>query len=124
MDRKFKSFKELEDCVIIYTDNYLNDMEGEELESTCDAFLSKGRKKIIIDFANTELINSIGISILVGIMEKIKKRNGALFFSGLKKVNHDIFNMLGLTKYISIFHTEEEAITNMLTNERIAEFVK
>ena len=117
MSGTVKSFKELEGCVVIYTDNYLNDIEGEKLEDECDVFLNRGERKIIIDFANTELVNSIGISILVGVMEKIKKRNGVLFFSSLKKVNHDIFNMLGLTKYISIFQTEEEAIRKMLANE-------
>ncbi|MBI5047749.1 MAG: STAS domain-containing protein [Deltaproteobacteria bacterium] len=116
MNRKFKSFKELEGCVIIYTDNYLNDIEGEELESTCDIFLNKGKKRVIIDFANTELINSIGISILIGIMEKIKEIKGILFFSGLKKINHDIFNVLGLTKYVPIFQTEDEAVKNIMTN--------
>ncbi|MBI5327692.1 MAG: STAS domain-containing protein [Deltaproteobacteria bacterium] len=116
MNRKSTSFKELGECVIIYTDNYLNDIEGEELESTCDALLNKGEKKVIIDFANTELINSIGISILIGIMEKIKDKEGTLFFSGLKKANHNIFDILGLTKYVPIFPTEDEAVKNMMTN--------
>jgi len=117
MSGKIENFRELEGCVVIYTDNYLNDIEGEKLEDKCDVFLNGGKRKIVIDFANTELVNSIGISILVGIMEKVKKRNGILFFSSLKKVNHDIFNMLGLTKHISIFQTEEEAIGKMLAHE-------
>lgn len=117
MNGKIKNFKELGGCVVIYTDNYLNDIEGGKLEDECDVLLNRGKRKIVIDFANTELINSIGISILVGIMEKVKKRNGILFFSSLKKVNHDIFNILGLAKYISIFQTEEEAITKMLAHE-------
>lgn len=116
MNKKIKSFKELEGCVVIYTDNYLNDVEGEELENTCDIFLKKGGKKVIIDFASTELINSIGISILIGIMEKIKQAEGVLFFSGLKKINNDIFNALGLTQYVHIFPTEAEAVKNMMAD--------
>ena len=117
MNGKVKNFKELEGCVVIYTDNYLNDIEGGKLEDECDVFLNRGKRKIVIDFADTELINSIGISILVGIMEKVKKRNGILFFSSLTKINHDIFNILGLAKYIPIFQTEEEAIRKMLSHE-------
>jgi len=124
MNAKVKDFKELDDCVVIYTDNYLNDIEGEKLEGTCDVFLKSGKRKIIIDFANTELVNSIGISILVGIMDKVKEKNGIIFFSGLNNVNRDIFNMLGLTKYISIFQTEEEAIGKILVHENQALFYR
>jgi anti-anti-sigma factor len=122
MNGKVNDFKELDDCVVIYTDNYLNDIEGEKLEGTCDVFLNSGKRKIVIDFANTELVNSIGISILVGIMDKVKEKNGIIFFSSLNKVNRDIFNMLGLTKYISIFQTEEEAIGKILVHENQALF--
>ncbi|HEY4619596.1 MAG TPA: STAS domain-containing protein [Nitrospirota bacterium] len=118
MSRNLKDFRELNECVVIYTDNYLNDIEGEKLEDKCDLFLKRGMRKIVIDFTNTELVNSIGISILVGIMEKIRNKRGILFFSNLRKVNHDIFNMLGLTKHVPIFPTEEEAIRVITTNDQ------
>lgn len=117
MGNGFKNFKELNGCVVIYADNYLNDIEGEKLEDACDAFLKRGENKIVIDFTYTELVNSIGISILVGIMEKFKDNRGVLFFSGLKKVNYDIFNVLGLAKYVSIFQTEEEAVEKMAADQ-------
>lgn len=116
MNKNFKNFKELDDCVVIYTDNYLNGIEGEELEDACDIFLKNGKRKIIIDFTNTDLVNSIGISILIGIMEKIREGNGVLLFSGLKKVNHAIFDVLGLTKHVPIFKTEEDALKNITTD--------
>ena len=52
--------------------NYINKVEGENLEKVCDAFLAKGTHKFVIDFSGTDIINSIGISILIGIIEKIK----------------------------------------------------
>lgn len=108
---KHKNFKELGENVVIYPDNYINDIEGEKLEGMCDAFLKKGFKKIIIDFSETELVNSIGISILIGIIEKIRDKKGVILFSGLKKVNYDIFNIVGLTKYIPVCKDENEAVS-------------
>ncbi|MBI5643670.1 MAG: STAS domain-containing protein, partial [Deltaproteobacteria bacterium] len=67
-------------------------------------------KKIVIDFSRTDLINSIGISILIGIIEKVKDKKGVILFSGLKQVNFEIFNIVGLTKHIQIFDTEEDAL--------------
>lgn len=108
--KRDRNFRELGDCVVLYADEYMNDIEAEKLEELCDVFLKRGVRKLIIDFSQTGLINSIGISILVGIMDKLKGSEGVLLFSGLKKVNHDIFNMLGLAKFVPICTTEEEAL--------------
>ena len=105
-----QKMKLLENCAIVYSDNYLNAIEGEKLEYECEELLEKGFRKVVIDFKSTEFVNSIGISILIGIMEKVKENNGTLLFSSLRKANRDAFNMLGLTKYVSIYETEEEAL--------------
>lgn len=118
MIRKQRNFREAGECVVLYPDNYLNDLEGEKLEEMCDLFIKKGFKYIIIDFSNTDLINSIGISILIGIIEKIKDKKGIVAFSGLKKVNLDIFNIVGLTKHIPVVKTEEEALALVKFEDR------
>ncbi len=113
MAKHLKNYRETGDAVILYADNYINEIEGEKLEDLCEVFIRKGIKKIIIDFTATDLINSIGVSILIGILEKIRDKNGVLLFSGLKKVNHDIFRLVGLTKHIPVFSTDEEAVTEV-----------
>ncbi len=111
------NFREIEDVVILYPDNYINGIEGDRLDEMCDFFLLKGVKKFLIDFSGTELINSIGISIMIGIMEKVRERDGMLLFSGLKKVNTDIFGMVGLTKFVQVFGTEKEAMEELLSRQ-------
>lgn len=108
-----KTFKEMNGSVVLYPDNYINDIEGERLEGLCEGFLNKGTSRFIIDFSGTDLINSIGVSILIGVIEKIMEKKGSLFFSGLKKVNHDIFKMVGLTKHITVFATEKDALQHL-----------
>lgn len=110
MIKRHRSYLDMGDSVILYPDDYLNDIEGERLEEMCDDFLKKGFKKIVIDFSETDLINSIGVSILIGIIEKIRENNGALAFAGLKSVNRDIFDIVGLTKHVQIFDTVDEAM--------------
>lgn len=113
MGKRYKNFKEMGDTVVLYPDNYINDIEGEKLEELCDAYLARGFKKIVIDFSETDLINSIGVSILIGMIEKIKDKKGTILFSGLKSVNYDIFSIVGLTKHIQVFDTEEDAISGV-----------
>ena len=108
-----KNFKELDDTVILYPHDYINDIEGEKLEEICDAFLAKGVKKVVIDFSDTEMVNSIGVSILIGVIERIKDKKGVILFSGLKKVNRDIFDIVGLTKLIPVFGSEDDAVNEI-----------
>ena len=98
--------------VVVYPDNYINDIEGEKLEDMCDAFIDRGFKKIVIDFANTDLINSIGVSILIGIIEKIRDKKGVIAFSSLNSVNCDIFNIVGLTRHIRVYENDEQAVAD------------
>mgnify|MGYP001579181957 FL=1 len=107
------NYKEIDNIVVLHAENYINKVEGENLEKVCDAFLAKGTYKFVIDFSGTDIINSIGISILIGIIEKIKEKKGLVLFSGLKKVNHDIFDMVGLSKHIPLLKTEEDAVKRM-----------
>lgn len=110
MMHRYKNYRELGESVVIYADNYINDIEGEKLEDLCDLFLKKGSRRIIIDFSGTDLVNSIGVSILIGIIEKIRDKEGDIVFSGLKKSNHEVFDIMGLTKHIQIFDKEEDAV--------------
>jgi anti-anti-sigma factor len=117
MINKLKNYKEIDNIVVIYADNYINKVEGDNLEKVCEAFLAKGTHKFVIDFSGTDIINSIGISILIGIIEKIKDKKGHVLFSGLKKINHDIFDMVGLSKHIPLLKTEEEAVNRMKSGQ-------
>jgi anti-anti-sigma factor len=117
MVKRLQNFKELGDRVVLYPDNYINDIEGEKLEEVCAGFLKRGIKKIVIDFTDTELINSVGISILIGILEKVREKEGALLFSGLKRINSEICNVVGLAKHVPIFKTEKEALEGFAGTE-------
>ncbi len=97
------------DYVVLYPGDYLNGIEGEKLEDMCVSFLKKGFKRIIIDFSETELVNSIGVSILIGVIEKTREHGGTLSFARLTGVNRRIFDIMGLTGHVRIFETLEEA---------------
>ena len=108
-----KGCREFGDTVVLYPQNYINGIEGEKLEEVCETFFAKGIKKFVIDFSETDIINSIGVSILIGIIEKIKESKGVVLFSGLSKVNLEVFRIVGLTKLIPSFATEAGALEEM-----------
>ena len=103
----------IEDAAVIYPGLYLNQLRGESIESQCQEFLATGVRRIVINFEETELINSIGISILLGVIESVNRAQGALMLSNLNASNRELFEMLGLMSHVEMADTEETALLKM-----------
>jgi anti-anti-sigma factor len=89
---------------------YINDLGAEQLEQTSEQFLIKGLKKLIVNFADVQFINTIGISIFTGMVQKTLENHSMLCFTNLKKVHRDVFEVVDLIKYVKVFKDEEEAL--------------
>ena len=103
----------IEDAAVIYPGLYLNQLRGESIDSQCQAFLAAGVRRIVINFEETELINSIGISILLGVIESVNGAQGTLVLSNLNASNRELFEMLGLMSHVEIVDTEEIALVKL-----------
>lgn len=102
--------KLVEGAAIIYPGSYLNQLRGEYIESRCQELLAEGIRRVVINFEDTESINSIGISILLGVIEAVNDMNGTLVLSNLNDSNRDLFDMLGLLSHVKVEETEESAL--------------
>ena len=105
----------IEDAAVIYPGLYLNQLRGESIENQCQEFLATGVRRIVINFEETELINSIGISILLGVIESVNRAEGALVLSNLNASNRELFEMLGLMSHVEMVETEEMALMRLST---------
>ncbi len=107
--------KVVDGAAIIYPGAYLNQLRGEVLEHQCEEFLGKGVRRLVINFEETELINSIGISILLGVIETVNQAKATLFLSNLSETNRELFEMLGLLSHVNIEETEQTALDRLHT---------
>lgn len=98
---------------VVYASDYLNKLTGEKIERECRRQLDSGCRALVIDFSDTELVNSIGISILLGIID-VAERNGAtVVFSDVNSPTVALFDMLGLTRHVLLAKDEQEALTSL-----------
>ena len=98
------------DAAIIYASDYLNKLSGERIERECKRQLESGRRALIINFRDTELVNSIGVSILVGVIDAVEQNTARLIFSDVNNHTAELFQMLGLTRHVSVVASEDEAL--------------
>ena len=110
--------KLVQDAAVIYPGPYLNQLRGESIEIKCADLLASGVRRIVINFEETELINSIGISILLGVIESVNGAEGSLVLSNLNASNRELFEMLGLMSHVEMVDTEEIALMKLSQIER------
>lgn len=98
---------------VIYASDYLNKLTGERIERECKKQLDSGCQALVINFSDTELVNSIGVSILLGIIDIAEKNGAQLIFSDVNNQTAELFEMLGLTRHVMLARDEEEALTTL-----------
>jgi anti-anti-sigma factor len=99
------------DTAIIYASDYLNKLSGERIERECKNQLDAGRHAVVINFRDTELVNSIGVSILMGVIDAAEQSQARLIFCHVNSQSASLFEMLGLTKHVRIATDESEALS-------------
>ena len=98
---------------VVYASDYLNKLTGEKIELECRRQLNSGCRALVIDFSDTELVNSIGISILLGIIDVAQKSGARIVFSDVNNQTVQLFEMLGLTRHVVLAKDEQEALSNL-----------
>ncbi|MBK5094350.1 MAG: hypothetical protein JJE32_01595, partial [Deltaproteobacteria bacterium] len=68
---------------VVYVNGYLNSLTGKELERVIQDVLDAERPRVVLNFERTRLINSIGISSIIGVVERMTERQGTLAFCSL-----------------------------------------
>ncbi len=87
---------------VVFAGDYLNKLSGEHIEYECKRRLEAGCKELVVNFSKTEIVNSIGISILLGVIDIASKNGATVVFSDVKEETVELFDMLGLTKHVTI----------------------
>ncbi|MGI8787775.1 MAG: STAS domain-containing protein [Pyrinomonadaceae bacterium] len=86
----------------VYASDYLNKLTGEKIERECRRQLDAGAKTLVVNFRETEIVNSIGVSILLGVIDAAEDKGAEIVFSDVNDDTIQLFEMLGLTSHITI----------------------
>ena len=79
--------------------------EIEDLRSAVRNLVAKGRKKIILNLAAVDYIDSSGVGELVGCFTTVRNAGGELKLLNLSKKVHDV---LHVTKLYTVFDIRED----------------
>ena len=98
---------------IVYTEGYINNQGGEEIARVAYELIEDGTKILLLNLQGTKIVNSIGISILIEIIEKMIEIDGKLAFCNLTPTIEKTFHIMGLAQYAGVYSDEETAIAEL-----------
>ena len=98
------------DVAVFWTDGYINNQGGEEIARQAYAQLDAGARALVLNLEKTRIVNSIGISILIEVLEKVMDRKGVLAFCNLTPTIDKTFRIMGLAQYASIYPSLDQAL--------------
>ena len=98
---------------VLYTEGYINNQGGEEIARVAYDLIGEGYRGLLLNLAGTKIVNSIGISILIEVIEKMLEVNGTLGFCNLTPTIEKTFHIMGLAQYAGIYNDEAEASTGI-----------
>jgi anti-anti-sigma factor len=94
---------------VISAGDYLNKYGAQLIERECLSKLEAGCRALVINFRETKLVNSIGVSILLGIIDAAEETGAQVVFAGANEQTAHLFELLGITQYVTLARDEHEA---------------
>jgi anti-anti-sigma factor len=88
----------------------LSEEEASELHRAIAEFVNRRSQRLLIDFSETEYLNSTAIGVLVAAHTSYAKRKWQLKLCTMHKHVHVIFMITNLMKIFSVYDTHEEAL--------------
>ena len=98
------------EVAIVHAGDYLNKLSGERVGRECRLRLEEGCRALVVDFRQTGMVNSIGVSILLGVIDEAERRGARVAFASVSPHTLKLFELLGLTRLVVLADREEEAL--------------
>ena len=112
--------REQDGVIVLNTNGYLNNFGGEQIASVCLQKISEGKRKFLVNLEKTEMVNSIGVSILIEVIEELQSVNGKIAYCNLVPIVEKTFNIMGISKYAKIHSNEEEALLDIGNRRKVS----
>ena len=91
---------------VVSAGDYFNKITGQRVERECREWLKAGCRELVLDFAQTEIVNSVGVSILLGVIDSAQDNGAKIVLAGVNAPTIELFEMLGVTRHVQVVDSE------------------
>jgi anti-sigma B factor antagonist len=98
------------DMVVISISGQLDAFASRDLRDELKATIDARNYRLILGFENVSYVDSSGIGAVVAAAQQVRKRKGDIKLFGMAADIHKVFDLIGASKVLEIFETEQEAM--------------
>jgi anti-anti-sigma factor len=109
-ENTFKVIAPKDDTRIIVSGPVLDNSNAEEFSTLLMDLYSSDIRHVVIDMTSLEFLSSAGIGAIVGTVELFREREGDIALSNVNEKIMKILQVLGLSNYLTISPSTEEAM--------------
>ena len=113
MSDTIKNVEDKNGVIVISTSGYFNNIAGDAVLEVFTEKMDSGSTKFLVDMADSKVVNSIGVSILIEIIEKLQSVNGVMAFTNLAGIVEKTFNIMEITKYCEIYDSVDAGVDKL-----------
>ena len=111
MEQEFSLTSELNaGCLVIATAGYINNKGGEAIAREFEKHFNNGTQRVIINLAQSKVVNSIGMSFLIEIIERLEEVGGKLIFTNVDAGVEKMLSIMGLFNFADKEKTVQDAL--------------
>jgi anti-anti-sigma factor len=111
MEQQFSLTSEVRDNrLVIVTSGYVNNVGGEAIAEEFNRHFENGIKHVVINLEHSKVVNSIGMSFLIEIIEKLQDVDGKMVFTNLDSAVEKMLAIMGIFKFAGKEATVDAAL--------------
>lgn len=88
--------------IIVLEGDLDNEQSGELLKQAFETVFERGKRTVVLDMANVQIINSYGIGKILSCYKQLRENNGSLFVRNPQGFVKDTLELLMLDQIIHI----------------------
>lgn len=105
------------DVQVVRVSGYIDAHSFPRFEQEMLALVNQGNYRLVLDLRHATYMCSTALGLLMNVFRQVRHNAGDMVISGMPDKIANIFNLLGFSKLIRAFGSEEEALRCMTAAE-------
>jgi anti-sigma B factor antagonist len=98
------------DISVVEVKGWVEISTAPQLRDTAIRLIDEGRLHLVLDLSETVFIDSTGLGVIVGLLHRLRSRDGSLVIAGARDRVLHAFKVSKLTQVLTMTDTAEDAI--------------
>jgi anti-sigma B factor antagonist len=103
------------EIAVVEVSGWIEISTAPRLRDTLIGLIDQGHLHLILDMSEVVFLDSTGIGVLVGLLHRLRSRDGSLAIAGAKDRVYKAFQISQLTRILTLTETVQDAIVAVNT---------